>query len=187
MHYLRCRAASPSGQTAPPIEQRQADLAEAAQLARQQSATSSNCARHGLFESFGESWRDALADAIGRFPDAAGWPELDARRHCSGETVRPGRVAILGGGMAGLSAAWRLSEPGWRDRFESITVYQRGWRLGRQGRLQPRGRTAGSKNMACTSGSVPTRTRSRCCGSATPNSTGRTTDPRSRSARGTRR
>jgi uncharacterized protein with NAD-binding domain and iron-sulfur cluster len=41
-----------------------------------------------------------------------------------------GRIAILGGGMAGLSAAWRLSEPGWRDRFESITVYQRGWRLG---------------------------------------------------------
>lgn len=39
-------------------------------------------------------------------------------------------MAILGGGMAGLSAAWRLSEPGWRDRFESITVYQRGWRLG---------------------------------------------------------
>ena len=32
--------------------------------------------------------------------------------------------------MAGLSAAWRLSEPGWQDRFESITVYQRGWRLG---------------------------------------------------------
>ena len=32
--------------------------------------------------------------------------------------------------MAGLATAWRLSEPGWRDRFESITVYQRGWRLG---------------------------------------------------------
>jgi uncharacterized protein with NAD-binding domain and iron-sulfur cluster len=44
-----------------------------------------------------------------------------------------GRVAILGGGMAGLSAAWRLSEPDWRDRFESITVYQRGWRLGGKG------------------------------------------------------
>lgn len=41
-----------------------------------------------------------------------------------------GGVAILGGGMAALSAAWRLSEPGWRDRFDSITVYQRGWRLG---------------------------------------------------------
>ncbi|OBG23504.1 amine oxidase [Mycolicibacterium celeriflavum] len=41
-----------------------------------------------------------------------------------------GKVAILGGGMAGLSAAWRLSEAGWRDRFDSITVYQRGWRLG---------------------------------------------------------
>ena len=44
-----------------------------------------------------------------------------------------GRIVILGGGMAGLSAAWRLSEPGWRDRFESITVYQRGWRLGGKG------------------------------------------------------
>ncbi len=43
------------------------------------------------------------------------------------------KVAILGGGMAGLSAAWRLSEPGWRDHFESITVYQRGWRLGGKG------------------------------------------------------
>jgi uncharacterized protein with NAD-binding domain and iron-sulfur cluster len=47
---------------------------------------------------------------------------------------RPGgKVIILGGGMAGLSAAWRLSEPGWRDRFDSITVYQRGWRLGGKG------------------------------------------------------
>ena len=46
---------------------------------------------------------------------------------------RPTRVAILGGGMAGLAAAWRLSEPGWRDELESITVYQRGWRLGGKG------------------------------------------------------
>jgi uncharacterized protein with NAD-binding domain and iron-sulfur cluster len=46
---------------------------------------------------------------------------------------RGGKVAILGGGVAGLSAAWRLSEPGWRDRFDSITVYQRGWRLGGKG------------------------------------------------------
>ncbi len=27
------------------------------------------------------------------------------------------KVAILGGGVAGLAAAWRLSEPGWQDRF----------------------------------------------------------------------
>lgn len=47
---------------------------------------------------------------------------------------RPGgKVAILGGGVAGLSAAWRLSEPGWQNRFDSITVYQRGWRLGGKG------------------------------------------------------
>lgn len=35
--------------------------------------------------------------------------------------------------MAGMAAAWRLSEPGWREEFESITVYQRGWRLGGKG------------------------------------------------------
>ena len=35
--------------------------------------------------------------------------------------------------MAGLAAAWRLSEPGWQEEFESITVYQRGWRLGGKG------------------------------------------------------
>ena len=46
---------------------------------------------------------------------------------------RGGRVAILGGGMAGLATAWRLSEPGWQDDLESITVYQRGWRLGGKG------------------------------------------------------
>lgn len=43
------------------------------------------------------------------------------------------RVAILGGGMAGLAAAWRLSEPGWQDELSGITVYQRGWRLGGKG------------------------------------------------------
>ena len=49
--------------------------------------------------------------------------------------MRPGRprVAILGGGMAGLAAAWRLSDPAWRDELGSITVYQRGFRLGGKG------------------------------------------------------
>jgi len=35
--------------------------------------------------------------------------------------------------MAALAAAWRLSEPGWRQELEAITVYQRGWRLGGKG------------------------------------------------------
>jgi uncharacterized protein with NAD-binding domain and iron-sulfur cluster len=35
--------------------------------------------------------------------------------------------------MAGLAAAWRLSESGWEAEYESITVYQRGWRLGGKG------------------------------------------------------
>lgn len=53
------------------------------------------------------------------------------------------RVAILGGGMAGLSAAWRLSE----NPDNEITLYQRGWRLGgkaassrgRNGRVEEHG------------------------------------------------
>jgi uncharacterized protein with NAD-binding domain and iron-sulfur cluster len=41
------------------------------------------------------------------------------------------KVAILGGGMAGLAAAWALSAP---DRSPvEVTVYQRGWRLGGKG------------------------------------------------------
>jgi uncharacterized protein with NAD-binding domain and iron-sulfur cluster len=41
------------------------------------------------------------------------------------------RVAILGGGMAGLAAAWRLSDPDGPP--VEVTVYQRGWRLGGKG------------------------------------------------------
>ena len=41
------------------------------------------------------------------------------------------RIAILGGGMAGLAAAWRLSDP--EGEPAEVTVYQRGWRLGGKG------------------------------------------------------
>jgi uncharacterized protein with NAD-binding domain and iron-sulfur cluster len=43
------------------------------------------------------------------------------------------KVVILGGGAGALSAAMALSGEGWRDRFESITVYQLGFRLGGKG------------------------------------------------------
>ena len=39
------------------------------------------------------------------------------------------RVAILGGGIAGLTAAFELSQPELGDRYD-VTVYQQGWRLG---------------------------------------------------------
>lgn len=43
------------------------------------------------------------------------------------------RIAILGGGIAGLTTAYELTEQdGWDQRFE-ITVYQLGWRLGGKG------------------------------------------------------
>lgn len=35
--------------------------------------------------------------------------------------------------MAGLATAWELSRGDWRRRFTSITVFQRGWRLGGKG------------------------------------------------------
>jgi len=43
------------------------------------------------------------------------------------------RVVILGGGVGAMTAAFELSRTGWRDRYESITVYQLGWRLGGKG------------------------------------------------------
>lgn len=43
------------------------------------------------------------------------------------------KIAILGGGIGSLAAAWHLSSmPGWQDRYD-ITVYQQGWRLGGKG------------------------------------------------------
>src|SRR5688572_18971887 len=43
------------------------------------------------------------------------------------------KLVILGGGAAAITAAFELSRPGWQERFESITVYQVGWRLGGKG------------------------------------------------------
>ena len=43
------------------------------------------------------------------------------------------RIAILGGGVGSVTAAIQLSKPGWETRFESITLYQQGWRLGGKG------------------------------------------------------
>lgn len=42
------------------------------------------------------------------------------------------KVAVLGGGMASIAAAFELSRPELKGQFE-VTVYQRGWRLGGKG------------------------------------------------------
>lgn len=43
--------------------------------------------------------------------------------------VRPVKVAVLGGGVAGLAAAFELSDPRHNGRFQ-VTLHQLGWRLG---------------------------------------------------------
>jgi uncharacterized protein with NAD-binding domain and iron-sulfur cluster len=44
----------------------------------------------------------------------------------------PIKVAVLGGGVAGLTAAFELTRPEHRGRY-AVTVYQLGWRLGGKG------------------------------------------------------
>src|SRR5689334_23413804 len=48
------------------------------------------------------------------------------------DSERPIRVAIVGGGCAGITAAYELSRPEHQGRYE-VTVYQMGWRLGGKG------------------------------------------------------
>ena len=47
--------------------------------------------------------------------------------------VAPQKIAILGGGVGSMTAAYYLSDqPGWQNQYD-ITVYQQGWRLGGKG------------------------------------------------------
>jgi uncharacterized protein with NAD-binding domain and iron-sulfur cluster len=47
--------------------------------------------------------------------------------------VAPKKIAVLGGGVGSMTAAYYLSDqPGWQNNYD-ITVYQQGWRLGGKG------------------------------------------------------
>jgi uncharacterized protein with NAD-binding domain and iron-sulfur cluster len=49
------------------------------------------------------------------------------------ESPKKKKIAILGGGLGGISSAYWLTEKtGWQNEYE-ITVYQMGWRLGGKG------------------------------------------------------
>jgi uncharacterized protein with NAD-binding domain and iron-sulfur cluster len=59
--------------------------------------------------------------------------EFGSRQSGSRESGQRTKIAILGGGVGGLAAAWSLSaSPVLRQRFE-VTVYERGWQLGGKG------------------------------------------------------
>lgn len=62
----------------------------------------------------------------------------------------PIRVAIIGGGCAGISTAFELSRPEHRGKYE-VTVYQAGWRLGGKGAS---GRGPGSQDRGARFTSV---------------------------------
>ena len=126
---LRLRA-----HTTEDTDERDADLRAAIDTARQQNASIFEL--RAVIDDF--ELRGASSQGrVGRRDQQIPRRQRLAGTGSSADTTRVsrpgGKVAILGGGMAGLSAAWRLSEPGWRDRFDSITVYQRGWRLGGKG------------------------------------------------------
>ena len=47
--------------------------------------------------------------------------------------IQPKKIAILGGGVSAMTAAFYLTDqPGWQNRYD-VTVYQSGWRLGGKG------------------------------------------------------
>lgn len=48
-------------------------------------------------------------------------------------SIAPEKIAILGGGVGSMTAAYYLTDqPGWQNNYD-ITVYQQGWRLGGKG------------------------------------------------------
>ena len=69
------------------------------------------------------------------------------------------KVAILGGGVGGMTAAFELTAtPELRERYD-VTVYQLGWRLGGKGASgRNAAPTTASRSTGCTSGSASTTT-----------------------------
>jgi uncharacterized protein with NAD-binding domain and iron-sulfur cluster len=63
-------------------------------------------------------------------------PMLDVRLNgCRGGALseqKPIRVAVIGGGCASISAAFELTRPEHKGKYE-VTIYQVGWRLGGKG------------------------------------------------------
>lgn len=62
-------------------------------------------------------------------PRSRNWSEALAFMPKRADAVR---VAVIGGGCGGMAAAFELSRPEHRGRYE-VTVYQEGWRLGGKG------------------------------------------------------
>jgi uncharacterized protein with NAD-binding domain and iron-sulfur cluster len=59
-------------------------------------------------------------------------PARSGRPRGAAPPARQIRVAVVGGGCAGITAAFELTRPEHRGRF-AVTVYQQGWRLGGKG------------------------------------------------------
>jgi len=53
-----------------------------------------------------------------------------SRKKAAEPQLTPRKIAILGGGMAGLSAAYQLTKTAELRKYNQVTVHQLGWRLG---------------------------------------------------------
>ena len=89
MHFYDAELLRLRAHTTDDPAQRHADLVAAIDLARDQDAWLFELrAAIDDFGSGGDSARDALTIAVGRFPAEAPWPESPRRGHCSGEAPR---------------------------------------------------------------------------------------------------
>ena len=131
----------------------------------------------------------------------AGLYEVDplrtrTRRHVTGDILCcpfgvPGRrpltgrrVVILGGGMAGLAAAWELSRPEHRDAIDVGDRVRARARASAAREPAAAASTGASRNTGCTSGSATTTTPSGWSARSTTSSTVRAPTRTARSGRG---
>ena len=153
---------------------REEGLREALALARRQHCVLFEVrAAIDLVDLCGDTEEATLESALGGFRRRVDVPGAGPGPECArpDSVTRRKKVVVLGGGMAGLTAAWRLSEPGWESRVRvDHRVPARAGDSAARGRAAG-GCTAASRSTASTSGSVGTTTPSGSSGSATRSST----------------
>ncbi|MCB1560290.1 MAG: NAD(P)-binding protein, partial [Xanthomonadales bacterium] len=78
-------------------------------------------------------WKIGSQKAILPFAINFDFRVVEGQELVDNSRVEKERIAVLGGGVGAMTAAfWLSNQPGWQNRYE-IDVYQMGWRLGGKG------------------------------------------------------